>query len=878
MKLKPSIRKSLELGIFLSLTATLVLSGCGGGGSSSNAPAAPPVATSTVTGVAAAGLISHAKASIFKSTDVVTPLKSMTTGANGVYSFDVPSNTGAIIVKIEPIAAASGVVGSTMLDERTGLSSPFTKTMRTALPALVAGTNQAHATPFTEAMVKSVEADPTPAKLIAAKQSIMTITGADPVITPPVHVVGASTTELAQTAVMVDKLARFNDAAENDATCGIVAIATATLGDRVDCLATKMGTAMVVSGSSITPNSTTLGPILTNMNNAVLPPTLFAKKVELSAASNAPAPVDAPALTVSEKATVTISITQLGTVTNQANSPSGLASVTAPTNTAIAGVATAKAFFKNLRTSLNLYSNSTNTGLLDKQATRISNDLNALIVPDVQAINDVALAISHGQQLYQEVVEGTWESNFQNKLGKPDFAVDGITPTQVRVVKNVVQYGPFGPINTFTCKTSRYKGSTAADVTPANLGTLATSSPAGDSGTWTPVVYDPLTGAYISGGDFTSSTSVPVVNWEAFSAGLVVRCDGPSRSTYNYLDGSSVTDYVQITLIPATNWSAINPSFTYKADKWQMIGYADGSGSDTSVSSAPYMSGAITANSNGTATVAATNMSVTVAGDFPSLTPGAFKEHVAINFAYVEPTATTSRVDFSGSFASYNQANALLSSIGIGQGSYVTQVTTTYAWGKTQDATDMHLVLEASGPATKFTGTLDASAFMNDATGYGRSPTVASFTGTISDTSTGGAGVFLTGKLDSNITGYSSYNPWLAPSATNYKKQSVTFTGTTSFAGQSPLVIVFGNTQTGPNSFTSDVSLTYASGKVISGKLTNTNGVDAATSLTDTGGVSVAIPSGNLNITNDIKVGNEVVGSITNGIISYRDLTVESLN
>lgn len=875
MAQKTKFGQSAELGVALTAIVALALAGCGGGGSSGGGTVLIP--SSTVTGVAAAGLISNAKASIYKSSNLTTPLKTMVTGANGVYSFEIPSDTGAIIIKIEPIAAATGVTGSTMVDERDGSSSPFTATIRTALPQLVAGTNQAHATPFTEAMVKSVGTAITPEKLIAAKQMIMTITGADPVVTPPVHVSGASTTELAQTAIMVDKLARLNQAAEDDATCGTAASTTTNLSEKLDCLATKMGGAIVVTATSATPTSATLGPILTNMQAAVAPTGGWSAKL-VTLSTTAVTTADAPALTPEAQATLDTAVAQLGTVTTQANSTGGLTAVTPPTSTQIAGVSAAKAFFKDLRTSMNLYSNSTKTGLLDKQGTRISNDLNALIVPDVQAVNDIALAITHGQQLYQEVIEGTWQSNFENRLGTPDFALDGITPTQLRVVKNAVQYGQFGAISSITCKTSRFKGSSAADVTLANLGTLPTSSPAGDSGTWTPVVYDQA-GNYVSGGDFTSDPSVPYVDFEKFSAGLVVRCDGPYRSTYNNVDGSWVTDYVMVTLIPTATWSANNPSFTYKADKWQTIENADGSGSDTSLSRAPYMSGTITANSNGSANAAPTNASIAVAGDFPSLTPGAFKEHVAVNFTYSEPTATTSRVDLIGSIASYDQANVLLSSIGIGQGSYVNLVSTTNVWGTTQNPTGMHFVLEASGPATKFTGTFDASAFMLDASGldYTRTPTVASFNGTISDTSAGGAGVFLTGKLEASIADYNLYNQTLPPSSTNYQKATATFTGTVSFPGQTPIVLVLGNTN-GYQSNSNNISLTYASGKVISGTVNNTNGVNADATFTDTSGVKVTIPSN--NGPQDISVGNEVVGSIdpVTGVISYKDLTVESLN
>ena len=242
-------------GVAMALVTVSALAGCGGGGGGggSSAPAAAaPIATS-VSGVAAKGLIKQAKVLVCRIVNGVpeadATCTSGTTGMDGFYSVTMTDGyTGPAMVKIMASAA------STMMDETTGTDIPFNMTMRAVVP-VVSGTTTVHVTPFSEMAASAVSTTTMDAtkisQAIAAVQSAMAGLGIDMSVMPMVDLKDnpSDCAKLALQANMVKQLSRIAMAAKNstllkDSSGAACNIAGTTTTQQFACAITAMAGVM----------------------------------------------------------------------------------------------------------------------------------------------------------------------------------------------------------------------------------------------------------------------------------------------------------------------------------------------------------------------------------------------------------------------------------------------------------------------------------------------------------------------------------------------------------------------------------------------------------------------------------------------------------
>jgi hypothetical protein len=189
------------------LATALIAAGCGGGGSSTSDNTAQAGGT-TVSGVAAKGLIHGGRVQLvaFNSATnelAAAPVASATTGTDGGYSANVGAATGSFMIGVD------AVEGTTMGDEATGeeLPMPNTLTLRSMVEfdATAGKDIKAHVSPFTEMIVKTAEnavGGLTKGNLDKSKEGMIALLGFDPTKVKPV----ASNSDAAANATEEEKI------------------------------------------------------------------------------------------------------------------------------------------------------------------------------------------------------------------------------------------------------------------------------------------------------------------------------------------------------------------------------------------------------------------------------------------------------------------------------------------------------------------------------------------------------------------------------------------------------------------------------------------------------------------------------------------------
>ncbi len=240
----------------LALSSVLAMAGCGGGGGTSadvTSPVTTPTATS-VSGVAAKGIVKQANVLVCRIVNGVpeadAECASGTTGTDGSFVVTMAdAYSGPTLVKV-----VAGT-GSTMMDETTGADVPYSMTMR-AVVSSVSGTANVNVTPFSEmaasAMALSMPMDATKiSQANAAVQSMMTGFGIDLSVMPMLDLKndGTDSIKLGSEANMVKQLARVAMAAKNSNllkdTNGVACNATGTTtSQQIACAVAAMSSVM----------------------------------------------------------------------------------------------------------------------------------------------------------------------------------------------------------------------------------------------------------------------------------------------------------------------------------------------------------------------------------------------------------------------------------------------------------------------------------------------------------------------------------------------------------------------------------------------------------------------------------------------------------
>ena len=264
-----------NIGVLRVIAAALglvILAACGGGGGSSSAPAAPALTSTSVSGMAAKGIIKQATVLVCRIVNGVpeadASCASSTTGSDGSYHVTLSDGyTGPAMVKIMAAAA------STMMDETTSTDIPYNMTMRAVVPA-VSGTTTVYVTPFSEMAANAVSMTAMDAttigQAIAAVESAMAGLGVDLSVMPMVDLLnnGGDNAMLTLQANMVKQLSRVAMAAKNsdlltDSNGVPCNTAGTTTSQQFACAVTAMASVM---NSYVTADPTKLANMLSALN------------------------------------------------------------------------------------------------------------------------------------------------------------------------------------------------------------------------------------------------------------------------------------------------------------------------------------------------------------------------------------------------------------------------------------------------------------------------------------------------------------------------------------------------------------------------------------------------------------------------------------
>jgi len=511
--------------------------------------------------------------------------------------------------------------------------------------------------------------------------------------------------------------------------------------------------------------------------------------------------------------------------------------VTKVTGDVTSPVNLAKAMFAELRTTLNSFSNP-GTGFLDTQATRMNADLNANVAPELTKVSSRIGTL------------GTAMAMFEDAKAYPSSNTFGL----------VVQSNPSQGIDTTLSGLFRKSGS--------------------HEGVW-------------------NGYGSHDVCWTDSAAGVNSKV---SCAHAGYGDADHVNNRIKYVVYVLTSSTANQYSYTATRYNIPVTVNVDGQtalGAATLAASVPAGSGTLSKTSSGTTLTGLTiNGTLPPSATNPDGTLATGVDTIAISAVRTALTAANNfHYAMSGSVATTNLADASkVVTLSLDNGSYFDSDETASATGGNK-VVAAKLVGTAKTSATKFTGALDVGSFKNNADGFYYSPTSIVFNGSISDTSVGGAGEMLTGKLEAAVPDYNlyhsiqgvptatvspvatavpDYNPYpstQAQSATNYLKATVTFTGTVQAPSRPALKLVVAATKTGVS--TGTVTVDYSYGSVWIRGNGGTSATGNTLTLSNQNGVQVVL---NSQSAGTVTKSDTTLATIGNGRINYSDGTYESLN
>ncbi|MHB1591441.1 MAG: hypothetical protein ACYCTW_07890 [Sulfuricella sp.] len=826
------------------ILTTALLTGCGGGGGGSTTSAA--VTPTSVSGVAAKGIMKGAQVLVCRvktgGPEADTSCTTGTTGSDGSYTVALADGwTGPVVVKIR------AQPGTKVFNEISGSDDTVESGLELRAASATPSQNL-NVTPFsdmaTAAALKAVTAN-TDVITIAnniktAVAAIQLKMGVNLATKPVVDLKNTSDpAELGRQVAMVKQLAKVVQMAEDTGAgnigCGNLAGGTAA---KLSCVVSKLDDAMDSPDTLNVANAAVLTTLNAQTVTKVYMPVIAANgspSVQSVSTANQTADLTAAGIPAAAMPQVEATLStedgdfhdKLAAVTTAISAPGAGTTVPiiVPSTTALDGVAQAKAMFADLRTTLNAFSNGTKTGFLDTQAARMNTDLNANVIPEM---SKVARRIS--------------------TLGK---AMGVFGDAKVYTSSNATQ-GFVYSTNPFTGTTTLGRQYGSVDAVMHGYGSYDYC--------WTDVNsisflanVSKVTCAH-AGSDSADRTNNLVKM-------VVFELTGTATNQYSY----TATRYNMA--VSVDQYGQVTPGAITVA-----TGVPAGSG--TVAKTVDATSGKTTGLTlNGTLPPSATTSTGTAA-------PGV--DTVAISAARTALTAANNyHYALSGSVSTSNLADSSkVVTLSLNSGSYF-DLDETYATTTGAKMVAEKLIGTAQTGATQFTGTLDIGSFMPDADLQKYVPTSVVFNGSISDTSTGGAGQILTGKLEGAVAGYNQYHSAQHESAANYVHATFTFTGTVTAPNRPVMTLVATvingyNTTSGNRTFTISTKYTYGSGVAITGDGTYDDVVKSG-SLTFTNQDGVKVVLNTNQVTNVTDSSGTNLATINNNTVNYADGVSESM-
>lgn len=378
--------KFTRLGVVCALASALAACGGGGGStpSSNNPGTSPPAggANITLTGVASKGTIKDAVVKVYAidaagARSAAPILTTRTSRNDGSYSLNLGARTGLFLIEV------SADVGTTMDDEYSNtIPMPAGLTLRSVVqvdansPETVTG----HVTPFTDMLVTAAlsagaNGSLTGDNVESAQAEVIKILGFNPLVTRPLNAnsAAAAATDDASEKLQAVALAALSGIAHhNGLGC------SGNDSDKIQCAVNATtGSARMVNGAVTIP-ATAKEALLTSMAaaaedagiNQTTIKTTDGQKLFADAAIAAPQPV-------------------------QGSAP----------KPASGAVADAKAFFSSLRTNLQAWSASSESGTLRNTLDTMQSDFDAAVAPLDQSLADWLVLSGDGIALFNNFAQ-----------------------------------------------------------------------------------------------------------------------------------------------------------------------------------------------------------------------------------------------------------------------------------------------------------------------------------------------------------------------------------------------------------------------------------------------------------------------------------------
>ena len=776
------------------LSAAALLSACGGGGGSSSTS----TTATTTSGYAAKGIIKGAKVLVCRITGGAVQADAScatgTTGVDGSYSVSLADGwTGPVLVKVMP------ATGATMMNELTGLDETFD--VEDGLRAVVASAGTAaQVTPFSEIAAAAAVASGTvdTAAVNQANAMVQSNFGIDLSTKPVVDLKESSgdSAAMGQQIAMVQKLAQVVNAGKNgqfkNPTTGA---ACTTVACGISAMKAIAPTTTSIVATSGTGNSMSTMNTVFNTTVAVNVPirksdgTISVQTIDPSSSSSIQTKLAAAGLTDSASLVATIKSNLDQVVTNAKSSrdvvvaaagSDGKMAYTPPSTTSMAAVEQAKTMAKFMREAFNRFSNSSKTGYLDKQNTRIEAEVATYVRPDVEKVIARVSAITLATELYDKAngSDAANASTFTDGGKTYFYKSDGTVGDMLN-----------GKGDYTACKTEKVStGQASTDV-------FCYFAKSGSG--WTPrsTVYTGMSAdlTNVVGATNVLSISLKPLGGNSFQA-LTVR-QVVAMNVNNASDKSDISKYQ----IPAQSpYSRAGPydfdlttkTNTYNAGCLNSAGtaydYAKRTATSTKYTCFNYV---------GVATVerVRTDGNLTSVKFTGTLPPSSSSNTMDVGYVEASLSSSTSdmggnifRNTINGSATAYETAKtgsvevdtSKMVKYELAEGSYAEVKRSTSASGVVSDrANSMYLKLTYTGYQTKGTGIITASGWTLDKKGINDAPTSVVFDGTISDLSSGGDGDVLKGVITIKKPKYAEFDSTKAIASDNDDGNTLSFVG-----------------------------------------------------------------------------------------------------